>query len=82
MKLPDPVICDRCDYGHIIRGECTNPLCDKSRPTFCKWKFMPTGYLFGSATGLMSTECGHSWSELVDYKRLTYCPYCGKEIAE
>lgn len=46
----------------------------------CKWTFRHCGYIFGQPTGYMGTECGRSWSELVDYKKLTFCPFCGKKI--
>jgi len=47
----------------------------------CNWTFRLCGYLFGEPTGYMGTECGRTWGELVDYKKLTYCPYCGKRIS-
>jgi DNA-directed RNA polymerase subunit RPC12/RpoP len=50
------------------------------QPEVCKWTFRHCGYIFGDPTGYMGTECGRSWSELVDYKKLTFCPYCGKQI--
>jgi hypothetical protein len=71
------VICDYCEYGHIIRGECTNPLCPKSHES-CIWTQ-------SNVLDVWDTSCHNEHHfYFMEFKEsaFKYCPWCGKPIKD
>jgi hypothetical protein len=71
------VICDYCECGHIIRGECTNPLCPKSHES-CTWTQDKQHYRY--ETGCNRTH--YFFSGTLGSNVFLWCPYCGKPIKD